>query len=268
MQNFNKFILLLLLVSCNLFAKDCVELKKTILSDSIYLDPDIKELQKGIESNNECMKNLFGIMLYNGLYFSQDQSRAESIFYDLSNKNYPEAQFNFALAMTKRTDQDPHVVINLISGIFFKYAEDKQSSYLSSLARDLGRKYTESLLSLTNKCKENKNSFNQCNPVLRSISADDIDNISSKYEDAIRDAQSIIANNRVKLHAESKDQADTLVAILSIGIMAYNLSSAAAPPNNATPYNPYKFGDPNVINNPWLNGNPLKQNLYQWPRPF
>lgn len=259
--NFNKIIFLLsFLISFNLFAKDCDELKKIILSNG-YADSDIKELQIGIEANNECMKNLLGIMLYNGIHFPEDQSRAEKIFYDLSEKNYPEAQFNFALTMTKRTDQDPFNVINLISGIFFKYAEDRKVSHLSSLARDLGRKYTESLRDLSNKCNENKISFNKCDSKLRTLTQDDINKLTLKYEETIRDAQVIIANNRIQFAAKSKDQADTFMTILAIGALVYSASSASS----------YSGGNsaPNIPSgpNPWFNygqgfGNPL--NLYQF----
>jgi hypothetical protein len=260
-SNFNKIIYIFLLpLSLNLFAKDCSELKQTILSKS-YLDSDIKELQIGVEANNECMKNLFGIMLYNGIHFPEDQNRAEKIFYDLSEKNYPEAQFNFALTMTKRTDQDPFNVINLISGIFFKYAEDRKVSHLSSLARDLGRRYTESFRDLSNKCNENKYAFNKCDPKLRALTQEDINTLTLKYEETIRDAQVIISNNRIQFAAKSRDQADTLMAILAIGALVYGVSSASNYSGGASA--------PNIPSgpNPWFNygqgfGNPL--NLYQF----
>jgi len=261
MRNFSKFLFLFLFISFSSFAKDCSELKKSILSDNSYQDSDIKELQKGVEANNECMKNLMGIMLYNGFYFPQDKIRGEKIFYDLSNSNYPEAQFNFALAMTKRTDQDPNNVITLISGIYYKYAEDRNVSHLSSLSRDLGRKYIESLKSLVNLCNENKKIFGECNSNLRSLSESNINQISSTYENTIRDAQTIVANKRLALSAETKDQADTFVAILSIGMMVHSLSSMPNGVGGASA--------PNIPSgpNPWFNygqgfGNPL--NLYQF----
>ena len=260
-QNFNKYLLFFLVLSFSCFAKECSELKKSILSDSPYQESDIKELQKGVEINNECMKNLMGIMLYNGIFFPEDKVRGEKIFYDLSSSNYPEAQFNFALAMTKRTDQDPNNVITLISGIYYKYAEDRNVSHLSSLARDLGRTYIESLQSLVNLCNENKKIFGECNSSLRSLTKSNISEISTKYEGTIRDAQSFVANNRLRLSAQTKDQADTFVAILSIGMMVYSLSSMPNAGGGASA--------PNVPNgtNPWFNygqgfGNPL--NLYQF----
>jgi len=263
MQNFSRFLFLFLLISFSSFAKECNELKKSILSDNSYLDSDIKELQRGVEANNECMKNLMGIMLYSGFYFPQDKTRGEKIFYDLSNSNYPEAQFNFALAMTKRTDQDPNNVITLISGIYFKYAEDRKFSHLSSLARDLGRKYIESLKSLVNLCNENKKIFGECNSNLRSLTESNITNISIKYENTILDAQSIFANKRLALSAETKGQADTFVAILSIGMMVYSLSSV---PGNGGASSTAAPNTPTGSNH-WFNygqgfGNPL--NLYQF----
>jgi organic radical activating enzyme len=59
-----------------------------------------------------------------------DQKKAEEIFYSLSNKDYPEAQFNFAWAMSKKDDQNPKDVINLALGIHHKYISDKKNNHI------------------------------------------------------------------------------------------------------------------------------------------
>lgn len=259
-QTFNKLVLILSLVVPSLtWAKECETLKYIFLKESTYKDSDLADLKKGIEEENPCLKNLMGIMLYQGIYFQKDTERAEQVFMDLSNNDYPEAQFNFALAMTKRLDQDPEVIMSFLIGLYYKYADDTKNSSLASLSRDLGRKYTESLDGIQESCSGN----NKCGAKLLKMSAQEIANIRTNFAASIKSAESKVANARLQLSKNTKDEADALVSILSLGIIAYNLSYAGNFNNGMRGVNGTE-----IWNSPWTNGNPLHQNLYQWPKPF
>lgn len=260
MQALNRLILIFsLLVSSTSWARECESLKTAFLKDSTFKDADLADLQIGIEGENPCFKNLMGIMLYKGIYFQKDTERAEQIFMDLSNNNYPEAQYNFAITMTKRLDQDPEVITSFLIGLYYKYADDKKNSSLASLSRDLGRKYTESINDIKESCK-----YNKCGTRILSLSEKDMSDIKTNFEDSIKSAEFRVASARLKLHKDTKDEADTLVSILSLGLIAYNLSY----PTNYNHQRLQGINGTEIWNNPWTNGNPLHQYLYQWPKPF
>lgn len=222
MLNFSNLILLLLLLLPNqLLARECDSLKLVFLKNNTYQDIDIIDLKNGIDSGDMCIKNLMGVMLYNGIYFDKNSERAEEIFADLSDKNYPESQFNFALSMTRKLDQDPSVVTGLILGIYYKYADDRKNSNLSSLAKKLGSKYTENLPELINGCALNKNT---CGKKLSSLNLEDAQLIARTFEESIRDAQFKVATDRLKLSHDTKNQADNIFGLLSIGLAVSQLS--------------------------------------------
>lgn len=263
MLNFNKFACVFfgLLFSINSFARDCESLKTTILESSSYQETDIKELKAGVDADNLCMKNLMGIMIYNGFYFPKDYDRAEDIFSDLANKNYPEAQFNFALVMTKKLDQDPNVITSLLVGIYYKYADDKRNSHLASRAKTLGHKYTESLSDIASVCLD-KNT--KCSEKMTSLSTSDIQRIQYDFNNLIRDAQFDVASKRLKLTNDTKEQANTLFTILSLGLMVHSLTTPA-----------YSSGSrAQSINGTevWLDKSfgrrPMHLNTYQFPGTF
>lgn len=253
--------MLLLLFPLLSWGADCESVKKVFQQDGLYQSSDIVELKKGVDRGDMCFKNLMGIMVYKGIYFPKDISRAEDIFSDLSNEGYPEAQFNYALLMTKKLDQDPELIVNLIIGIYYKYSDNKKSSIIASDARDLGRKYTESLPELAASCNGKEKS---CGAYFSKLNLSDIARIQDSFNNAVRDAQYSVAAKRLNLSNETEKQANTLITILSLGLLIYNLNvptysnGASAPSINGTEV--------------WLDKSfgrrPLHLNTYQFPGTF
>ena len=239
--NLNKIFLfcVLFFIPILTFGKDCNELRKLFLNDKVYAESDIYEFKKKIELGDYCYQNLMGIMVLKGLYFDIDEKRATNIFYDLSNKNYPEAQFNFALTLTESRNQKSEDVVNFILGLYLKYADSKNDSKISLSARDLGLRYISSLN----------------NESLRRL-----------YENSFANAQIEVTNKRFQHLKDTIGEAEKIniiVSILALGIIA----SHAPTSSNYSQNTSRPFSVPNE--NPWwsLNGNPLDLKLYQWPRP-
>jgi len=255
------FLLAFIFFSQVSLSEECLIIKDKILSKSDFSQINLTALKVGVDSDSPCYKNLMGVMLYNGMYFDKDEDRAEKIFYDLSNKNYPEAQFNFALAMTKRYDQDPENVITLLLGIYKKYGlSDKDESHLASKARDLARYYVDGLNSLVTDCKY-KNV--KCTKEFSTIDNSTIQNISKKVEESLSKSQSEIAAGAVNKSKAFFQKYDDVMTIVAIGTLVYGVTAASS----------YSGGGgaraPSIPSgsNPWFNygqgfGNPL--NLYQF----
>lgn len=255
--SFSSFLIVLLFASFNVFSKECEDVKKTLLSDAQASLEDKTNFNKGVEAQDACYLNLMGILLYEGKHFGKDQKKAEEIFYTLSNKDYPDAQFNFAWAMSKKEDQNPKDIINLALGIHHKFISDKKNNYLSSRARDLGRIYIETLPQKISNC-----SLDNCKFPISKITVSEVNELKASFEDAIKASTINHVDAIEKRSAEIKKNSDTIVAILSIGVMAYGAASASS----------YSGGNPttNIPSgpNPWYNygqgfGNPL--NLPQFP---
>ena len=211
--NSNKLILILILIlfSTEVFAKDCIDLKNSFLNLNNYTD--IGLLEEGVAKDDLCLKNLMGVMIYRGIYFQKDEDRAEKIFYDLSNKKFPESQFNFALVLTKKKNQKPEDIIFLLLGIYSSYIEDRSNSHIASLARDLGRQFIQNL----------------------TIPLDKKSEIETKFEDAIKTSQFNVAQNRFSLVRVSREKFDTFMTFVSLGALAYGVGSSL---NSPAPYNP------------------------------
>lgn len=216
---FSSIVLCILLMfsgACS--SKDCNELKQLFSSNEKYSDLDVNDLQVGVESGSLCMKNLMGVMIYKGIYFSKDQNRAEGIFYDLANNDYPEAQFNFALLMTERKDQKPIEVISLLLGIYTKYLTDKKNIHLALKARDLGYIYISSL----------SESF--------ALKDEDVNSINEKFKEGIKSASSKFAQDLDAQANASNENINSIMMIITIGMLTYGLGSlAAAEYNRYTP---------------------------------
>jgi hypothetical protein len=261
MLNFSKFIfyacLLLPLVTQ---ANECETLKATFIETGSYKEADIKELKKGVDADISCFKNLMGIMIYNGIYFTKDQDRAEDIFLDLSNKNYPEAQFNFALVLSKKLDQDPEIITGLLVGIYYKYANDRINSNLASNAKILGHKYTESLLDRVSTCSDTI----RCSERIKSLTSAEVAQITNDFNNSIRDAQFTVASERLKLRNETKEQADTLIAVLSLGLMVSSLNASRYPSGSKS----QSINGTEVWLDKSFGSRPMHLNTYQFPGSF
>jgi hypothetical protein len=255
------FLLAFVLFSHISLSEECTSIKDKILSQSDFSQANLTALKTGVDSDNQCFKNLMGIMLYNGLYFDKDEDRAEKIFYDLSNRNYPEAQFNFGLALTKKYDQDPENVIVLLLGIYKKYGgSDKTESHLASKARNLARFYVDNLNSLVADCKIKTV---KCSKGFSSINDNTIQNISNKLEVSLSNSQFEIASDAVSKSKAFFQKYDDVMTIVAIGTLVYGVTAASSYSGGGG------VGAPGVPSgtNPWFNygqgfGNPL--NLYQF----
>jgi hypothetical protein len=257
----NLFFIAFLFFSHISLSEECTSVKDKILSQADFSQANLASLKIGVDSDNQCFKNLMGIMLYNGLYFDKDEDRAEKIFYDLSNKDYPEAQFNFGLALTKKHDQDPENVIVLLLGIYKKYGgSDKAESHLASKARNLARFYVDNLNSLVADCK---NKTAKCSKDFSAINDNTIQNISNKLEVSLSNSQFEIATDAVNKSKAFFQKYDDVMTIVAIGTLVYGVTAASSYSGGGG------AGAPSTPSgsNPWFNygqgfGNPL--NLYQF----
>lgn len=269
MNAFRRLYLLLvcLFLSGPAFADNCSILKKKFLIDNQFSEADLEKLKAEVEVEHAlCTKNLLGIMLYRGIYFERDIEKAEQIFFDLSSKGYPEASLNFALLMSRRTDQNPSNVIVLLLGIYKTYASDKRNSHLASKARDIARAYLEKLPDISSQC--NQLEQQACSEEFAKLSDADIKILSGTFEYVLRDMQAVVAVNSVKETRAAKERVETFITLFSIGLMAYKAGILAS--NSGAVDTPYSSSPAYLIEqnqNPWLNGNPLNLNLYQWPIP-
>ncbi len=193
------------------FAKNCNELK-TVFLNGTQTQNDIDDFKKGIDANDLCYKNLMGVLFYEGIYFPKDISRAESIFFDLSNKGNPEAQFNFAWVQSKKPEQSPNDVVYLLLGIHSKYINDVDNAHLSTKARNYGRTYLRDLPS---------GKYGDTNKLR--------DNFENSIKKTIVDFSNSVQTKKDRINQNT----DNLVAVFSIGLMVYG---ATAPQSGS--YNP------------------------------
>lgn len=196
-------ILLFLFFSSFAFAKDCNELKTVFLNKS-QTQKDIDEFKKGVDEGDLCFKNLMGVMLYEGIFFTQDIPRAESIFFDLSNKGNPEAQFNFAWVQSKKQEQNPRDITYLLLGIHSKYISDINNAHLSTKARDLGRIYLRDLPS---------GKYGDTSKLR--------DDFESSIKKTIIDFSISVQTRKDRINQNT----DNLVSILSIGLAVYGATA-------------------------------------------
>lgn len=71
------------------------------------------------------------------------------------------------------------------------------------------------------------------------------------------------AAKKLQIVIENKERTDAIMAFVSIGLIAYNLSSNGSVPSSRANRNVWWDN----TTNPWWDGNPMNLNLYQWPRP-
>lgn len=248
------------LTSLPAFADSCDFFKKKFLAENQFSEADMLKFKSEVESEESlCSKNLLGILFYKGLYFKKDTEKAEQIFFDLSNKGYPESSLNFALLMSKRTDQNPSNVIALLLGIYKSFASDEQNSHLASKARDVARAYVEKLPEMANQC--NALAKQACDESFAQLNSADVESISNTFELSLRNLQAEVALNAMNETRAARERVDNVMSLLGIGLLAYNAASIARVGNAS-------FNSPSSsAPNPWFNykqgfGNPL--GLYQF----
>jgi len=233
------FFCLLFLFISNSYSRECEEIKKAFLSDLKPTDQDISEFKAGVETGNQCLRNLMGILLYEGKFFPKDEEEARKIFYTLSNNNYPESQFNLAWILSKDDNQDPQMVTNILLGIHAKYISDSKNYHLSVKAKDLGRQYITDLPGRVHDCKVNK-----CKSFLKNITSESIINLSSNYEEGVSNITIDTGKRLQQAEAKSKANEDAIFAILMIGAATYSIASSAYVRPAATSSVPPGFGQP------------------------
>jgi len=229
---FSKAFVILFFFSASVLASECNNLKSKVLRNQSISNNDINHIKIKIASDDMCFQNLVGIMKYLGNYFPKDKLKAANIFFQLSLKDYPQAQFNYAMTATKRLDQIPDDVLIYIVGIFHKYSStgnrgiySDKSGDISLLAKNLGVRYINSLLQLSKKC----NGSLKCSKEIKDLNPAKIKSIENKFYQAINSASKEISIKRLGLARESKQQADTIFLVLSLGAAAYSITSSYQP---------------------------------------
>jgi hypothetical protein len=238
----NKLLIILFFTPLFSYALDCKEIKSIVLANNALNKEVIETIKINSDKNDLCFKNLMGIMYYQGIYFDKNIDLAEQIFYDIGNQNYPEAQYNFALAVSSKKDRNHKEFMALVTGIFKKYINNRKFAEIGSDARDLGFKYLENL-----------KSTNTTNAELREL--------EDAFSEAIKNEHKLIADEVLKNTEERLENSRTIAALLAIGMLTY------VAVNNSYTNNYSNRASFSQESNPWWDGNPMKQNLYQWPRP-
>jgi hypothetical protein len=261
------FSLLLFVLSFNLFADEkkyafgddssCSTLKRDILKSKSPSKKQLSELETNIKKDDFCYQNLMGIMIYQGIYFTKDQTKAKKIFYQLADKNYPEAQFNFGWTLTKDPEQDPEKLIQYLTGVFIKNQQDQGSKNIAEKAVYLARKYLDSYpISQPQECSQEKCTEKS----LMSHSKDRIDKIRTQFNKSIEKHTYDSAVRQFNENREWRENLGTVMAILSVGVLAYNLTTPSIP-------NTQNIQNINHSGSEWFkngtNWNPL--NLNQFP---
>jgi hypothetical protein len=261
-MDFSKSLILLffLVFSSLAYSKDCDEIKQLFLSET-QTQSDIDEFKSSVNNDNQCLKNLMGILYYQGKFFPKDQDRAEQIFLDLSNKGYPESQYNYAWLQTKKNIENPEAILGLILGINTRYIIDKKNGHLASKSRDLGREYIDKLEQDSNYC-----SITTCDSKEKIYKPDEVARFKSNFEDVIQNITISGFENIQAQTAKRKENENEIVVILGLGLAAYKLRAAGgfrgAGGNSGVPYdittNPnYNWHAPQFCCNPYLFSSPV-----------
>ena len=232
------FFLLLFVLSFNSFAdkkkyteygwhnSSCSTLKRDILKSKSPSKKQLSELETMIKKDDFCYQNLMGIMIYQGIYFTKDKTKAKKIFYQLADKNYPEAQFNFGWTLTKDPEQDPEQVIHYLTGIFIKNQQDQGSKNIAEKAVYLARKYLDSYpISQPQGCSQEKcieKSFTN-------HTVESIDKIRIQFNKSMEKYMHDSVVHQLNESRAWRENLDTVMAILSVGVLAYNLTTPSIP---------------------------------------
>ncbi len=202
-------LLLLLAFNSVAYGSTCLELKNNF-KNKIKVNESLTELQQMISAGDPCAKNTLGVLYAQGEIFSQDNDKSYAIFYDLSQKDYPPAQLNLAISLSKKSDVFDEVIPEYLLGLFAKYYGVMDWGTIATDSRNLGREYfTKSILSTANKGREQE-----------------IEKLQKLYEDAIKKITLDTASAVLKQEQETRDSVNALVGIVSLGVMAYSAGAA------------------------------------------
>jgi hypothetical protein len=184
---------------------DCDTLKRVINSKEVISPESKKELFERlsflIQKNENCAKNLLGRVYFEGVIIPQNKEKAQGIFYDLSEKDYPPALYNLAYFFINENKGDPVVNMDLLHGLMIKYSGDADWGYISANSRELGWDYLAKL-EQSNISKE----------VLIDLK-EQHKNITEKNINELAEA----VKSRTK---EVKSQSDSIMAVIAVGAAA------------------------------------------------
>lgn len=188
---------------------NCDQLKKTINSKE-HLNLELKSkffdnLNSLIQQNENCAKNLLGRIYFEGVLIPQDKEKAQGIFYDLAEKEYPPGFYNLAYFFITENKGDPAVNMDLLHGLMIKYSGDADWGYLSANSRELGWDYLRKL----EKTSLNKDLLLELKEQHKNITEKNINELAEAVK------------NRTK---EIKGQSDAIMAVLAIGTAAIAIS--------------------------------------------
>jgi hypothetical protein len=216
-----KFIAAIAATACvNSFAneKDCNDLRSRYLSPSLTQSA-LQELQSLVQADNSCAKNTLGIMYAQGMSVKKDFLRAYSIFYDMSQKDYPPSQLNLAIVLAGQDDHNPETLLNYLAGLTIKYMRSREWGHIGTSARDFARKYLSDRLA---------------GPAPDA----NLIKLQEEFEENLRfGMREIHVGFQAKIR-EQKEFEDTVVSIIAIGMMAHKLASVRAAPSAPPVFSP------------------------------
>lgn len=188
---------------------DCDPLKKIVNSRKDLSAEEKKEFFSKvnflIQQDENCAKNLLGRIYFEGAMVPQDKEKAQAIFYDLAEKEYPPGFYNLAYFFIAQNKGDPAVNMDLLHGLMIKYSGDVEWGYISANSRELGWDYLRKLEGTS----LNAGVLLQLQEQHKSIAERNINELAEAVK------------SRTK---EIKDQSDSIMAVLAIGAAAVAIS--------------------------------------------
>jgi hypothetical protein len=194
-------------------------------------------LERLINSDNMCAKNLLGRIYYTGKLLDQDLEKGYAIFYDLARKGYPPALYNIAFVAIKEKREDPEAIIELLHGLMINYLGDQEWGYISANSRELAWDYLEK--------------------IKYDINPDRHRNLYERHRQISSEATLKLANAVKARTQEVREQSDAIVGLLAIGAASYAVGQRLANINRPTyiysnQFSPRNFtviqtGNPNVL---------------------
>lgn len=184
---------------------DCDQLRKIVNSREVLSSEAKKELfinlNHLIQKDEYCAKNLLGRVYFEGLIVPQSKEKAQGIFYDLSEKNYPPAFYNLAYFFITENKGDPAVNMDLLHGLIIKYSGDADWGYISASSRELGWDY----LSKLEQSNISREALIELKEQHKGITEKNINELAEAVK------------NRTK---EVKSQSDAIMAVVAVGAAA------------------------------------------------
>lgn len=188
---------------------DCDQLKRIVNSREVLSSEAKKELFANlnhlIQKNENCAKNLLGRIYFEGVIVPQNKERAQGIFYDLAEREYPPGFYNLAFFFVVENKGDPAVNMDLLHGLMVKYSGDVGWGYISANSRELGWDYLKKLEGA-------------------SIDADVLRELQEQHKSVTEKNINELAETVKNRTKEIKNQSDAIMAVLAIGAAAVAIS--------------------------------------------